>query len=72
MALGKIAFLPFAYSLDRLRWDIFSGKVKSEDFDKAYWDLRYDLQGVAPIVKRRGGFDAGAKYHVPGDVPYIR
>ncbi|XP_047488914.1 angiotensin-converting enzyme-like isoform X2 [Penaeus chinensis] len=74
MALEKIAFLPFGYLLDKYRWGVYEGSVSSENLNGAWWQLREDLQGVAPPDGARGEeyFDPGAKYHVPANVPYIR
>ncbi|MBI3178747.1 MAG: M2 family metallopeptidase, partial [Deltaproteobacteria bacterium] len=37
------------------------------------WRLRTKYQGVTPPVARsEADFDPGAKYHVPGNVPYAR
>ncbi|XP_046684332.1 LOW QUALITY PROTEIN: angiotensin-converting enzyme-like [Homalodisca vitripennis] len=73
MALEKVSFLPFAYVLDLWRWEIFRGNVTPSDYNCRYWKLRQDLQGIAPPVDRvEKDFDAGAKYHVIADVPYIR
>jgi peptidyl-dipeptidase A len=72
-ALAKVAFLPFAYSVDKWRWDVYAGKTKPEDFDKTWWQLREQYMGVKrPAAMVAGGFDAGAKYHVAADVPYAR
>ncbi|SHH08539.1 M2 family metallopeptidase [Massilia sp. CF038] len=72
-ALGKVAFLPFAYLVDKWRWDVYSGKTKPADFDKTWWALREQVQGVKrPAPMTEGGFDAGAKYHVAADTPYAR
>ena len=72
-ALDKVAFLPFALALDKWRWEIFSGEIKPADYNKAWWQLREKYQGVAPPVERsEANFDAGAKNHVPTNVPYIR
>ncbi|WP_426211190.1 M2 family metallopeptidase [Massilia sp. TWP1-3-3] len=72
-ALGKVAFLPFAYLVDKWRWDVYSGKTKPADYDTAWWALREQYQGVArPAPLAAGGFDAGAKYHVAADTPYAR
>ena len=72
-ALDKIAFLPWALMVDKWRWDVFSGKVKPEDWNKHWWDLRLQYQGIAPPVPRAAtDFDAGSKYHVPANVPYMR
>ena len=72
-ALDKVAFLPFGYLVDQWRWKVFSGEVKPENYNKAWWELREKYQGVAPPVPRtEEDFDAGAKYHVPANTPYAR
>ncbi len=74
-ALSKVAILPFAYSVDKWRWDVYSGKTKPADYDKSWWQLREQYMGMkrpAAIDGSGAGFDAGAKYHVAADVPYAR
>ncbi len=72
-ALGKVAFMPFAFLVDKWRWDVYAGKTKPADYDKAWWALREQYQGVKrPAAMAANGFDAGAKYHVAADVPYTR
>ncbi len=72
-ALEKVAFLPFGLVIDKWRWEVFSGQVKPDDYNKAWWDLRLKYQGVAPPVARsEADFDPGAKYHVPANIPYAR
>jgi peptidyl-dipeptidase A len=72
-ALSKVAFLPFGYSVDKWRWDVYSGKTKPADYDKHWWELREQYMGVKrPLPMQADGFDAGAKYHVAADVPYAR
>jgi peptidyl-dipeptidase A len=72
-ALDKVAFLPFGIMIDKWRWEVFSGRVKPEDYNKAWWDLRLKYQGVAPAVERTADdFDPGAKYHIAANVPYAR
>ena len=72
-ALDKVAFLPFGYLVDQWRWKVFSGEVKPEDYNKAWWELREKYQGVAaPEPRGEEYFDAGAKYHVPANTPYAR
>ncbi|MEZ4399001.1 MAG: M2 family metallopeptidase [Kofleriaceae bacterium] len=72
-ALTKIAFLPFGLVVDKWRWEAFSGKVKPADWNKRWWELRQQYQGVAPTVARADtDFDPGAKYHVPSNTPYLR
>ena len=72
-ALDKVAFLPFGIMIDQWRWKVFSGEIKPADYNKAWWDLRLKYQGVVPPAQRsEADFDPGAKYHVPGNVPYTR
>ncbi|MEP6819168.1 MAG: M2 family metallopeptidase [bacterium] len=72
-ALDKVAFLPFGYLVDQWRWNVFSGEIKPEDYNKGWWDLRAKYQGLAPPAPRsEQDFDAGAKYHVPANTPYAR
>jgi peptidyl-dipeptidase A len=72
-ALDKVAFLPFGLVIDKWRWQVFSGQVKPADYNKAWWKLREEYQGVAPPVDRtEADFDPGAKYHVPDNTPYVR
>jgi peptidyl-dipeptidase A len=72
-ALDKVAFLPFGLLIDKWRWQVFSGEIKPDNYNKAWWDLRLKYQGVVPPVERsEADFDPGAKYHVAGNVPYMR
>ena len=72
-ALDKVAFLPFGYLVDQWRWKVFSGEVSANDYNKAWWELRGKYQGISPPQPRsEQDFDAGAKYHVPGNTPYAR
>jgi len=72
-ALEKVAFLPFGLVIDQWRWRIFSGEVKPENYNRAWWEMRTKYQGVAaPVARSENDFDPGAKYHVPADVPYTR
>ncbi len=72
-ALEKVAFLPFGLMIDQWRWKVFSGEIKPDDYNKSWWELREKYQGVkAPVARAATDFDPGAKYHVPGGVPYTR
>ena len=72
-ALDKVAFLPFGYVVDQWRWKVFSGEVTPANYNQAWWDLRTKYQGIVPPAPRsEADFDAGAKYHVPANVPYAR
>jgi peptidyl-dipeptidase A len=72
-ALEKVAFLPFGLLIDQWRWQVFSGQVRPEEYNKAWWELKLKYQGVAPSSPRgEEFFDPGAKYHIPGNTPYSR
>ncbi len=73
LALDKIVFLPWGKLVDQWRWKVFSGEVAPADYNKAWWKLREEYQGVAPPMARsEEDFDPGAKYHIPGNTPYTR
>ena len=73
VALRKLVFLSYSLSLDYYRWCIFAGKVHGST-NEFYWKIRRVLQGITPSENRTAKdlFDAGAKYHTVGNVPYIR
>lgn len=73
-ALEGVAFLPFARLMDQWRWDVFSGAVTPDRYNAHWWELRRRFQGVAAPAAREEArdFDPGAKYHIPGNVPYLR
>ncbi len=72
-AMDKVAFLPFGLLVDKWRWDVYSGKIATAQYNKGWTDLRLKYQGIVPPVARdETNFDPGAKYHVPANVPYTR
>ena len=72
-ALEKVAFLPFGYLMDQWRWKVFSGEIGPGDYNRGWWELREKYQGIVPPEPRdETKFDAGAKYHIPGNTPYAR
>jgi peptidyl-dipeptidase A len=72
-AMDKVAFLPFSVIVDKWRWGVFAGDIKPADYNTAWTKLRTQYQGIVPPVTRDvSAFDAGAKYHVPGNTPYTR
>src|SRR5690606_16787169 len=73
MALDKIAFLPFGRLMDEWRWQVFSGEISPDEYNEGWWRLRRQYQGIEPPVARtEADFDPGAKYHIPGNTPYLR
>jgi peptidyl-dipeptidase A len=72
-ALEKVAFLPFGLVVDKWRWDVFSGEIPPSEYNATWWEMRRRFQGVTPpSVRGDDEFDAGAKFHVPANVPYMR
>lgn len=73
LALSKVAFLPFGKLIDEWRWGVFDGSIPTDRYNAAWWELRRKYQGVSsPIARDENDFDPGAKYHVPGNTPYMR
>jgi peptidyl-dipeptidase A len=73
MALDKVAFLPFGLLIDKWRWEVFSGEVKPDQYNAAWWALRAKYQGIVPPDPRPAdAFDPGAKFHVANNTPYMR
>ncbi|XP_033354226.1 angiotensin-converting enzyme-like [Bombus vosnesenskii] len=71
--LEKIVFLPFAYMMDKWRWNVFQGRVTPDNYNCNWWDLAEEFQGIEPPVDRsEDDFDPGAKYHIIADVEYLR
>src|SRR5207247_2339329 len=72
-APDHVAFLPLGLTIDKWRWEVFAGKVTPAEYTKRWWELRGSYGGVMPPLPRGAGdFDPGAKYHVAGNVPYMR
>ena len=72
-ALDGVAFLPFGLLIDKWRWQVFSGETTPDEYNTDWWALRTKYQGVRPPSERPAdAFDPGAKYHIPGNTPYMR
>ncbi len=72
-AMDKVAFLPFSLIVDKWRWGVFDGSISTANYNKGWTDLRLKYQGIIPPVERPAtAFDPGAKYHIPGNIPYTR
>lgn len=73
-ALTKIPEIPFALLIDTYRWNIFRNNIKPIDYNKIYWMLNEELRGIMPPFNRDDNqyFDAGGKFHIPDNTPYIR
>ena len=72
-ALEGVVIIPWALMLDKWRAGIFEGDITEENLNESWWEMRKYYQGIAPPSKRSEEyFDAGAKYHIPGNTPYTR
>ncbi len=72
-AMDKVAFLPFGLLVDKWRWGVFDGSITPDKYNDAWHGLKERYQGIKPPVQRPDdAFDAGAKYHIPGNTPYAR
>ncbi|XP_008472312.1 angiotensin-converting enzyme-like [Diaphorina citri] len=51
--------------MDLWRWGVFKKDISHEEYNKHWWKLRHDYQGVEPPTHRsEDDFDPGAKYHI--------
>ena len=48
------------------------GEITPAQYNQAWWDLGKNTRRKAPTKRSEADFDPGAKYHVPGNVPYTR
>ena len=73
-AMDKVAFLPFGLMVDQWRWKVFSGEYSPSDYNSGWWELREKYQGLRYPGETRptDAFDPGAKFHIPGNTPYMR
>ena len=72
-AMDKVAFLPFGLMVDQWRWNVFNGTYSPSEYNSGWWELREKYQGLrAPSERPADAFDPGAKYHIPGNTPYMR
>jgi len=72
-AMDKVAFMPWGLMVDKWRWQVFDGTLTPDTYNQGWWDLREEYQGVAaPNPRPADAFDPGAKYHIPGNTPYMR
>jgi len=72
-AMDKVAFLPFGLLVDKWRWGVFDGSITPAEYNTAWVDLKREYQGITPPGERpANAFDPGAKYHIPGNTPYMR
>ncbi|CAG5127302.1 unnamed protein product [Candidula unifasciata] len=72
-ALQKLAPLAYGYTLERFRWNMFCGEIKSDQYNTEWWNYRCKHQGISPPVPRSElDFDLGARQNVAGDTEIIQ
>jgi peptidyl-dipeptidase A len=72
-ALEKLPGLAWTVLVDKWRWGVFDGSIPQSEWNKAWNDLRLQYMGVvSPVERSEDDFDPGAKFHIPGNVPYAR
>jgi peptidyl-dipeptidase A len=73
VGLQKLALLPFAYVMDKFRYEVFRGNIRPENANCHFWNLRVKYGGIGPASARSNrDFDITAKYHASADVEYMR
>ncbi|CAF1058550.1 unnamed protein product, partial [Didymodactylos carnosus] len=71
--LSRLFLPPYAYALDTWRWSVNNGSIKPSEYNKRYWQLVCQYQGMQPPTPRgEEYFDAGTKLHVAYDLSYIK
>ena len=71
--MRQIMFIPYAYIMDKWRWEVYSGDISRDEYNAKWWEMREKYQGLkAPIERKATGFDIGQKIHIAHSVPYIR
>ncbi|UJR30237.1 hypothetical protein I4U23_017775 [Adineta vaga] len=71
--LSRLFLPPYAYALDIWRWSVYNGSIQPFEYNKRYWDLICQYQGMKPPTPRNERyFDAGTKLHVAFDLSYIK
>jgi peptidyl-dipeptidase A len=59
--------------VDKWRWKVFSGEITPDSYNQAWWDLRASTRvSRRPAARSEADFDPRRKFHVAGNVPYMR
>ncbi len=72
-ALTTMPLIAYAYVADSWRWQVFSGEIEQKDWNKHWWNLRKQEQGIiAPNTRTEMHVDGLAKYHLANNIPYSK
>ncbi|MCL4163149.1 UNVERIFIED_CONTAM: hypothetical protein GTU68_027555 [Idotea baltica] len=73
VALEKVVFLPYSFILDSWRWAVYNSSIGPDNYNKYWWKLRSQFQGLMPpVARKKEDCDPLAKYHVAIDSSYIK
>ncbi|XP_055861053.1 angiotensin-converting enzyme-like [Biomphalaria glabrata] len=73
MALKIISFLPFGYLAEKWRYQVFRGETTQDKYNKEWWNLRCQYQGIYPPAKRSSDdFDPGAASWISSHTSYLK
>lgn len=72
-SLSRLFLPPYAYALDLWRWSVYNGSIQPFEYNRRYWDLVCEYQGMkADTPRNERYFDPGTKLHVAFDLSYIK
>ncbi|CAF1098280.1 unnamed protein product [Rotaria sordida] len=71
--LSRLFLPPYAYAIDLWRWSVYNGSIQPYEYNRRYWNLICQYQGMKPAkIRDERYFDAGTKLHVAFDLSYIK
>ncbi len=72
-AMDKVAFLPFGLLVDKWRWGCSTARSRRRSTTRpGSAEARRTRGSCRRSSGRANAFDPGAKYHIPGNTPYMR
>ncbi len=61
LALTTVASMPYKLAINKWQHEVASGEISPKDYNKRWWQLREQYQGIAaPVNRDSNAFDAGA------------
>lgn len=68
-ALNYVVFIPFATGvMTEFEHDLYKKKLSIDEFNKRWWEIKYQYQGIVPPTERGEEFcDAASKTHINDD-----
>ncbi|CAG5117199.1 unnamed protein product, partial [Candidula unifasciata] len=63
----------FWYIVDNWRWSVLNGTTAAKNYNKYWWQLRCEVQGVSqPIRRTKDDFDPGSTYDIAAGLQFMR